>query len=175
VTIRRSAEHEVPIIAASPTNTDGESTSTRALALALQNVDAGHRAMRRQFANALGLSASEFRAVMHVGRAVELTPKSLAHELDMTTGAVTAMIDRLEASGLIARRPNPTDRRSLFLHLSPDGLKVLAWVQDDYYATVVEAVRNAVDLSVEDVIGMLEHLSVAIDHAAVAIDASPLD
>jgi DNA-binding MarR family transcriptional regulator len=131
--------------------------------------------MRRRFANVLGLSASEFRAVMRVGRAVDLTPKGLAQELEMTTGAVTAMIDRLEAAGLIARRPNPTDRRSLFLHLSPDGLKVLAWVQDGYYDMVAEAVRGAVGLSTDEVTNMLEHLGTAIDETTLAIDASPLD
>ena len=40
------------------------------------------------------------------------TPSELAKLTGLSSGATTAMLDRLERSGLIERRPNPNDRRS---------------------------------------------------------------
>ncbi len=39
------------------------------------------------------------------------TPSELARHTGLTSGATTAMLDRLEGAGLIERRPNPDDRR----------------------------------------------------------------
>jgi len=39
------------------------------------------------------------------------TPSELARHTGLTSGATTAMLDRLEQAGLIERRPNPDDRR----------------------------------------------------------------
>lgn len=39
------------------------------------------------------------------------TPSELARHTGLTSGATTAMLDRLEKAGLIERRPNPDDRR----------------------------------------------------------------
>jgi DNA-binding MarR family transcriptional regulator len=39
------------------------------------------------------------------------TPTELAHYTGLSSGATTAMLDRLEKSCLIERRPNPRDRR----------------------------------------------------------------
>jgi DNA-binding MarR family transcriptional regulator len=40
------------------------------------------------------------------------TPSELARHTSLSSGATTAMLDRLEKSSLIERRPNPNDRRS---------------------------------------------------------------
>src|SRR5215469_4493194 len=45
------------------------------------------------------------------------TPSALAQYTGLSSGATTAMLDRLEKSELIARRPNPKDRRSTHIVL----------------------------------------------------------
>ena len=40
----------------------------------------------------------------------------------MTSGGMTAALDRLERSGFVARRPNPDDRRGSLVGLTPEGL-----------------------------------------------------
>ena len=37
---------------------------------------------------------------------------------------MTSLIDRLEKHGHLERRPNPEDRRSVLLHLTPSGTAV---------------------------------------------------
>jgi DNA-binding MarR family transcriptional regulator len=49
----------------------------------------------------------------------------IATELGITTGGASKLIDRLEADGFCRRRPNPDDRRSSLLELTPAGRKVL--------------------------------------------------
>ena len=49
----------------------------------------------------------------------------IATELGITTGGTSKLIDRIEAEGLCRRRPNPEDRRSSLLELTPAGRKLL--------------------------------------------------
>jgi MarR family transcriptional regulator, organic hydroperoxide resistance regulator len=49
----------------------------------------------------------------------------IASELGITTGGASKLIDRIEADGLCRRRPNPDDRRSSLLELTPAGRKLL--------------------------------------------------
>jgi DNA-binding MarR family transcriptional regulator len=43
----------------------------------------------------------------------------LAEASRLTTGAITAVIDRLERAGLARRVPDPTDRRRVLVELTP--------------------------------------------------------
>lgn len=50
----------------------------------------------------------------------------LSDELDITIGAASKLVDRLERAGLAQRRPHPDDRRSSLISLTPDGQQALA-------------------------------------------------
>jgi DNA-binding MarR family transcriptional regulator len=41
-------------------------------------------------------------------------------------GAASKVVDRVEAAGHCVRRPNPGDRRSSLIALTPEGVRVLA-------------------------------------------------
>lgn len=49
------------------------------------------------------------------------TPGELAKHLDLSSGATTSRIDRLEADGLVRRRPDPDDRRAVQVELTEAG------------------------------------------------------
>lgn len=56
------------------------------------------------------------------------TPTELARHTGLTSGATTAMLDRLEQAGLIARQPNPNDRRgTLIVPSKSAGEKAASW------------------------------------------------
>src|SRR5580658_7690557 len=50
----------------------------------------------------------------------------IASELGITTGGASKLVDRIEASGYCRRLPNPADRRSSLLELTPEGRRVFA-------------------------------------------------
>lgn len=83
-------------------------------------------------------SRTDFDALDYVEEAGELTPSALSERLLLTSGATTALIDRLEAAGLLTRRPHPNDRRSSLLRLTKQsdeaGSKQLAAYMNDLRA-----------------------------------------
>jgi len=50
----------------------------------------------------------------------------IAAELGITTGGTSKLVDRIEASGYCRRSPNPDDRRSSLLALTPEGRRLFA-------------------------------------------------
>src|ERR1041385_6132106 len=46
----------------------------------------------------------------------------------LTSGSITAAVDRLEAQGLVARRAHPRDRRARVVNLTPDGTRLIKGV-----------------------------------------------
>jgi DNA-binding MarR family transcriptional regulator len=120
---------------------EGE-TSADTLARALLLLEIGHRRLRTEFGATLGLTNSEFNALTNIGHSRELTPKELSSNLHMTTGAVTAMIDRLENAGLVARRNNPNDRRSVLIAPTERGYETLDWVVQKYRGAIVKIVED---------------------------------
>jgi DNA-binding MarR family transcriptional regulator len=76
-----------------------------------------------------GLGHSEMAAMERLQHAYEsetggLTPTQLGRYLSLSSGAVTALIDRLERAGHVERRPNPRDRRSSVVRPRPsEGLE----------------------------------------------------
>jgi DNA-binding MarR family transcriptional regulator len=63
----------------------------------------------------IGAPPAELRAMDHLTEAGELTPSQLADRLALSSGAVTALIDRLERLGWVKREPHPHDRRSVVI------------------------------------------------------------
>ncbi len=58
------------------------------------------------------------------------TPSELARHTGLTSGATTAMLDRLEKASLIERRPNPDDRRGTLIAPGKSaGEKVASWFE----------------------------------------------
>lgn len=49
----------------------------------------------------------------------------IATDLRITTGGTSKLVDRIEAGGYCRRLPNPADRRSSLLELTPEGERIL--------------------------------------------------
>ncbi len=67
------------------------------------------------------LSPAQMHALEMLGHMNAPTMKRLAQKLGVTTGTLTAMVDRLERTGLVERLANPEDRRSYILALTGAG------------------------------------------------------
>jgi DNA-binding MarR family transcriptional regulator len=71
-----------------------------------------------------GLGLSEMAALEHLQHSHGgLTPTELGRRLSLSSGAITALVDRLERTGHVERRPNPADRRSSLVLPLPEGLE----------------------------------------------------
>jgi DNA-binding MarR family transcriptional regulator len=59
----------------------------------------------------IGVNRTDARCIDLVDQAGGMTAGELARAAGLTTGAVTAVVDRLETAGLARRVPDPQDRR----------------------------------------------------------------
>jgi len=59
------------------------------------------------------------------GKPYELTAGALLKMALVTSGAMTNRIDRLESRGLVERRTDPADRRTVRIRLTPQGRKTV--------------------------------------------------
>ena len=91
---------------------------------------------RELIARDYGVSASELSALFHIAEVASTTPKELAHHLEMTTGAITAIASRLVNANLIHRIDHPRDRRSFYLQLTPEGHNVMAHIHSEFRAMI---------------------------------------
>ena len=73
-----------------------------------------------------GLSPSLTAALATVERCGPLTPSELAHAERVRRPTITRALTRLEEAGLITRTPDPADRRSTLLAITPAGVALLA-------------------------------------------------
>jgi DNA-binding MarR family transcriptional regulator len=60
-----------------------------------------------------------------IGPPYRLTPSELHDWCMVTSGGMTARLQRLEEGGLVARRQDPTDGRVVHVELTPAGLKMI--------------------------------------------------
>lgn len=74
-------------------------------------------------AQRMNLTLSEVAALEHIHASGEITPKSLGQRLSLSSGAMTALVDRLEKGNWVERRPNPADRRSVLIVPTPVMVK----------------------------------------------------
>lgn len=75
-----------------------------------------------------GLGPGEFDVLATLRRAGDpyrLTPGALVESMMVSSGAVTKRVDRLERPGLVARAPDPRDRRGVLVGLTPEGLTLV--------------------------------------------------
>jgi DNA-binding MarR family transcriptional regulator len=84
-----------------------------------------HRTMDETL-HEFGLDSIEHRALSALaqgGPPHRSTPGRLAKRMDLSSGAMTNRLDRLEQAGLIRRLPDPDDRRRVVVELTDHGRK----------------------------------------------------
>ncbi len=87
-----------------------------------------------QFRNAMSewaeLNVTDMECLRVLFQKGVATPSELSRHTGLTSGATTAMLDRLEKAGLIERRPNPNDRRgTLIAPEKSSAEKMASWFE----------------------------------------------
>ncbi|MEM9883080.1 MAG: MarR family transcriptional regulator [Planctomycetota bacterium] len=113
-----------------PTDAHGLVTACRRLHAAVDRLDA-------KAASAAGISRNDLRCLNRLEQGPQ-TPKELAQHLGLTSGSVTALLDRLEHRALIRRSPHPGDRRAVLVSMEPKVFRELAAVYRPFGEALVE-------------------------------------
>jgi DNA-binding MarR family transcriptional regulator len=85
-----------------------------------------HRALDETLAE-FGLDYAEYKLLGLLTREGEVyrsSPGKLARVMELSSGAMTNRLDRLEEAGLVRRLPDPNDRRGIQVELTDEGRRV---------------------------------------------------
>lgn len=109
------------------TNTTKEELKQRALS-AIREYGIHLTLFRNAMSEWAGLNVTDMECLRLLFAKGIATPSELARHTGLTSGAATAMLDRLEKAGLIERRPNPNDRRgTLITPAEAAAAKAASW------------------------------------------------
>ncbi len=104
------------------TGTGSEAGDLQALAVQMRRMNGEINRLVQSFAGTHGLHATDVQALAAILDAREpMTPGRLREHLGLTSGAVTACVDRLERAGHVRRVRESADRRVVHLHYVPDA------------------------------------------------------
>ncbi|WIB78173.1 MarR family transcriptional regulator [Curtobacterium sp. MCPF17_002] len=136
---------ELPPAPVSPTVSVPEPTPDTDLAklmTAFRVLQMQHARVLHHESHTRSLNATDTRFVFFLAAAdgQGVTPKQAGEYLELTTGAMTSLIDRLEKRAHIERRPNPEDRRSILIHLTPSGAEVAKGIGAVYTSAFREVI-----------------------------------
>src|SRR5579863_10406494 len=107
-------------------------------------VEKAHRHFQAAFRESLGevgLTKEEWKVIMALHESVR-SHGWLCRDLDVSTGAMTNRLDKLEGRGLIRRAPDPQDRRGVLLELTAEGRARL----EEYIGVGADRERELLDV-----------------------------
>lgn len=81
---------------------------------------------RQVVAEVTKMGVSETQALSYLAVHGERGQNELAADLGITSGAATALVDRLERRGVAERLGHPSDRRRVVVRLTEEGRSILA-------------------------------------------------
>ena len=87
------------------------------------------------------------------------TMSELSRMLLVSNGNVTAVVDRLETDGLVRRTASETDRRTVYVALTAEGLRQFERLAADHEREVNTMFADLSDADVEQVTALLKRMS----------------
>jgi MarR family multiple antibiotic resistance transcriptional regulator len=103
-----------------------------------------YNAVGERVTAAAGIGAGYFELLRHVRDHPDVRVADLASAFAIGVGTTSKIVDRLEKQGWMERRPNPANRRSSLLALSPAGESVVSRAEPAWQAAIQEILGAAV-------------------------------
>jgi DNA-binding MarR family transcriptional regulator len=148
---------------------DDDSHRRHAVALlqSFRRYRAAEVAMRSRTRASMGMGENDMAVLRHLLHAERegrvLTPSDLTRRLGISTASMTALIDRLEASGHARRERHPTDRRSIVVVPTPATDEDVRRTLGAMHERMIAAVAEMTDDEMRVVVDCLERLRHAVD------------
>ncbi|MEU2786039.1 MarR family winged helix-turn-helix transcriptional regulator [Streptomyces sp. NPDC007110] len=139
----------------SPTVPADDPTGLQSFAVLLRRMNSEFNRVTQEFAQAHGLHLTDMQALIAIldadPEAGPMTPGRLRRQLNLTSGAITACLDRLERAGHIHRVRAAGDRRVVHLHYA-EPARALA---RDYFRPLAERTDTALGRFSPDELGVV--------------------
>jgi DNA-binding MarR family transcriptional regulator len=140
------------------------------VSMALRQLVLGWDRYRESVANQLAVGTSEVVALGYLFQEGPLTPREIGLRLNLTSGSITALLDRLENSGFVARSQHPDDRRSLLATVTPAGRHAMQYFYEQLDAIVGDALAQYPNLPLDTLSGVVSATGEVLTARARAAD-----
>jgi DNA-binding MarR family transcriptional regulator len=87
-----------------------------------------------------------------------VTMSELSRMLLVSNGNATTVVDRLENDGLVRRTPSETDRRTVFVALTPEGLRQFEVLATQHEAEVSRLFANLSEADLDVLTDILKRM-----------------
>ena len=125
-------------------------------------------------AERLGLGPSDHKCLDLLLQHGELTGSRLAAMTGLTTGAVTGVVNRLEAAGFLRRRPDPDDGRRQLLQPVPERVEEVAAVFAEHGPDLDRLTAGMTRDQVDAVLTFLSRATEELEECAIRLRARAL-
>src|ERR1700761_4711765 len=122
---------------------DPMNTFDRDLLIVLNDVARLMRTRVDQSARAYGMTRAQWIILARLDRQPGMSQNELATICEVEPITVARLVDRLEARGMVERRPDPNDRRVRRLHLMPAATPILGEIaryKNSIYAEITDGI-----------------------------------
>jgi DNA-binding MarR family transcriptional regulator len=99
------------------------------------------------------------------GSPYQLRPSDFTGMLMLTSSGTTKRLDRLERAGLVARTPDPGDRRGVLITLTPAGHELIDAVTDAHLANEHDLIAALAPAERDRLAGLLRKLQLGLPPA----------
>jgi MarR family transcriptional regulator, transcriptional regulator for hemolysin len=126
------------------------------------------RLLKRRFernARGSGLTRSQWQVFAYLSLREGINQSGLAELLEIEPITLGRIVDKLQVLGLVARRPDPTDRRVWLLHLTPAARPKLTLLHRFGVVTRREALAGVPDTDTEHLLKTLQALKANLTDA----------
>lgn len=127
-------------------------STPRDVTLAVRELVLGWDRYREAVAEELGIGTSEVVTLGYLCDDGPRTPSEIGQRLNLTSGSVTALLDRLEAAAFVTRSQNPDDRRSLLATVTPAGQHTIQFFLERVDDLISRELAKVEGLSRDDLI-----------------------
>jgi DNA-binding MarR family transcriptional regulator len=110
--------------------------------------------LRYAIADRLGLTVSDLECLDFLADAGSATAGQVAERTNLTTGAVTSMLRRLQQAGYVTAERDPADRRRVIVTLRPERI---AELRQPYERFAERAARLIEGYTVDEILLLVRH------------------
>ena len=126
----------------------------------------------RQLSKISGLTAPQLLILQLLRQQEELTVGEVAQRVSLSQATVTTIIDRLEKRHLVRRERGSSDKRKVFVYLTPEANDILVDAPRPLQDSFIQQFQDLHDWEQTMILSALERVAYMMD--AQHIDASPV-
>jgi DNA-binding MarR family transcriptional regulator len=117
----------------------------------------------RDLAQSVGLTSAQLRVLQVVGETGQSTAKAISTRMHVSQATITALVDKLVASGMVAREKSLTDGRQTNIVITAFGRQTVDEAPDPLQQLYVRRFKDIEDWEQAMLVAALERVAAMLD------------